>query len=734
MRPVQTSIFLFCLLPATAGAQGPDPEDYRLQALRVEEAPLLDGDLEDEAWRRAAGVSGFVQREPEEGAPATEDTEVKALFTDTVLYLSLRCLDSRPDQIRARQMRRDGDLGGDDRIEIILDTFEDGRNAYVFATTPLGVQWDAQVAEEGTRVNLAWDGTWQVAVRRQAWGWSAELSIPFATLRFPAGGGGRWGLNVQRVIRRKNEDTFWTPVLRGMAAAQGADGKYRLSLAGHLVGLEGVRPGSRLEVKPWGAVGRHEPAGSGEARGLEDGGLDLRLAPAHNLTADITFNTDFAQVEADQERINLDRFPLYFPEKREFFLEGRDLFSFGVSEHNTEPPFLLFHTRRVGLARTPDGGLVEVPIRGGLKLTGKEGPWSLGALGVRTGGTEAVTGSGTWRRPAATQGVVRLSRDVLGSSRVGLMAAAADHGLDGRAYAAGGVDAQFSLFRNTRLTGFAAASRRGEDEPVFAGALDYRWNTDRYGVEVANLYVDRRWGDDLGFVPRPGTIRNKVALTYSPRPDLPGVRQLVFFADAFFWSWTGGGLQSRELNPGGMVLLEDGGSVIFGVVDHYEDLPAALDLGEVSFEAGDYVYTDAFLQVASDPSRLTGGMVTVSGGPFFSGRRRSLLADLWWRPDPRWNAELILELNRVEEGEAAFRGSVVGGRLTWTPTVDLAARLFTQFNSERDRGAFNLLLSWRYRPRSHLYLVWDGGGVPGALPAAGRQRTLLLKATYLLPI
>ncbi|MFO7768636.1 MAG: DUF5916 domain-containing protein [bacterium] len=634
MREPLAALLLFTSLvppPAGAGAAVPQasrmpdhaPETYRLAASRVREAPEVDGYLEEGVWGRAGGVSGFVQREPEDGAPATEDTEVRALLTETALYLGLRCLDTRPDELRARQMRRDGDLSGDDRVEIILDTFEDGRNAYVFATTPLGVQWDAQVTDEGTRVNTAWDGTWYVAARRTSWGWSAELAIPFSTLRFPAGGGGRWGLNIQRVIRRKNEDTFWTPVPRGMEAAQGADGKYRLAHAGHLTGLEGIRPGSRLEFKPWGMAGRSRSAGGGVARGLEDAGLDVRFTPAHSLTADLTLNTDFAQVEADQEQINLDRFPLYFPEKREFFLEGRDLFTFGVSEHNAEPPFLLFYSRRVGLAQTPEGDRVEVPIRGGLKVTGRSGPWAVGALGVRSGAVEAETGSGSWRSPPVSQGVLRVSRDVLESSRVGLIAAAADHGLDGRAYSAGGVDAQFSLFRNTRITGFAAASRRGEGGPAFAGALDYRWNTDLWGVELANLFVHEAWGDDLGFVQRPGTLRNKAALTWSPRPDLPGVRQLVFFADTFYWTRTDGRLQSREFNPGGMVLLENGGSVVFGAADHFESLQAPLVLGEVAFDPGTHTYTDAFLQAASDPSGSAGGVITAAGGRFFSGRRVS---------------------------------------------------------------------------------------------------------------
>lgn len=743
MRPISSALLLLLLSPLSAGAQhtersgsplpAHDPESYRLPALRVPAGPEVDGMLDEPAWGRAGSVSGFIQREPADGAPASEDTEVRALFTETTLYLGIRCLDARPDELRARQMRRDGELEGDDRVEVILDTFEDGRNGYVFATTPLGVQWDAQVSDEGTRVNRAWDGVWYVRTRRQPWGWSAEIAIPFATLRFPAGGGERWGLNIQRVIRRKNEDTFWTPVRRGMAAAEGADGKYRLAYAGHLTGLQGLRPGSRVEIKPWVMAGRSDPPGQGGGSGLEDGGLDVRFTPTHNLTADLTLNTDFAQVEADQERINLDRFPLYFPEKREFFLEGRDLFSFGVTEHNAEPPFLLFYSRRIGLAETPVGDRVEVPIRGGLRLTGKTGRWSVGALGVRSGsrGMER-TGGGSWRATAASQGVVRLSRDVLDRSRVGLIAAAADHGLDGRAYSAGGVDAQFSLFRNTRITGFAAASRRGDDAPALAGAFDYRWDTDRYGVEVANLFVHERWGDDLGFVQRPGTLRNKAALTWSPRPDLSGVRQLVFYADTVYWTRTDGRLQTREINPGGMVLLESGASVVFGVADHYESLQAPLVLGEVSFESGIHSYTDAFLQAATDPSRPTGGVLTAAGGSFFSGRRASLLADLWWRPDPRWTADLILELNRVEQEARSFRGGVAATRLTWTPTVDLAVKLFTQFNSETDRGSFNLLLSWRYRPRSSLYLVWDGGWATGPAVPADRGRALLLKLTCLM--
>ncbi len=758
LLPLATAVGLvlpagFAPVSAQSGARSPQAPVAR--AVRVEVAPSLNGLLDEEVWRQAPPIGAFTQTEPEVGVPASEPTEVRIIYTATTLYFAFRCTDARADQLHPKQLRWDGDLSGDDRIEIILDTFGDRRSAYSFAFTPAGAQRDAQVREEGANLNLDWDGVWLVATRIGPGEWTAEVAIPFSTLRFHFEGEQRWGFNIERVLRRRNEYAYWAPLERGLGSLE-AEGKYRLAYAGTLAGLEGIRPGSRLELKPYGLarqVGTGSDFRSRTERTFETG-LDARLALGSGFSLDATFDTDFAQVEADQEQIQIDRFPLFFPEKREFFTENHDLFTFGLGEYNAPPPFQLFYSRRLGLAAGPDGANFEVPIAGGLRLTGKNGPWSVGALAVRTAMTDydmhmvfidtpPPGESGIYRLPQATHGVFRISRDVLGRSRVGLILAGSEFGSGGwpglhgvvlpDRYAAGGVDAAFSLFRNTQVTGFVAGSRRGEGSTAPAASLNYSWNTDLWGVNLINLYVDEEWADDLGFVRRTGTLRNTAEFSWSPRPRLPGVRQAVLFADTDYYTRPDGRLESRSISPGVSARLSNGGAIVLGLENRYEYLDEVFSLDAVTFLPGPHTWTDAFLYLSTDASRAFGTELTLAGGPYYSGHRQTAFGTLWWQPDPRWRAELDYFGNRIWNEWARYQGKVLAGRLAWTPSVTTLIKLFAQVNTLTRVGNLNLILAWRYRPRSWLYLVWNDGWERGGSSSTWRstERVLLLKLTYL---
>jgi len=293
------------------------PEKRTLTAVRIEKRIKIDGWLDDSVWKKANFQSHFLQREPYEGQPATEKTEVGVLYDSDNIYLGVKCFDSEPDKIIAREMRRDAVVDDDDYFEFILDTYHDQRSGYYFITNPHGSKREAQLANEGQSYNPSWDGVWICKAQITDEGWFLEIGIPLKTLRFPEEKDTVWGINFSRMIRRKNEHVYWQLIPRDMGHA----GLFRLSEAGTLQGLTGLKMGGNLELIPYFLGGvENDQATDFNMNSLVDVGLDAKIAVTSTLALDLTVNTDFAQVEADEEQVNLTRFSLYYPEKREFFL------------------------------------------------------------------------------------------------------------------------------------------------------------------------------------------------------------------------------------------------------------------------------------------------------------------------------------------------------------------------------------------------------------------------------
>ena len=444
----------FCwLIVLTAGlkAQGP-PE---IVALAIPSAINVDGRLDDEPWSRAPVGSGFTQREPIEGDPATEGTEFRVVYTPSHLYIAVTAYQEQPPAIVAKEMERDSRLYRDDSIAIVLDTFADGRNGYVFETNTNGARFDALITDEGGNVNTEWDGVWAVVSRRTADGWTAEFAIPFSTLRF-APGLSQWGLNVRRMIRRKSEEVNWAPL--GFDDGDPADrtryAVYRMSLAGRLSGLENLRPSRQIDVTPFlvNDTSRRPLSEEWRTENATDAGLDVKWGLTRNLVLDLTLNTDFAEVEIDDQQVNLTRFSLFFPEKRDFFLENAGIFEYGLPQRDARSPVLMkvFFSRRIGFYEGR-----EVPINYGARLTGRVGGWNLGVLEVTTDAVEFDDGSSV---RSANFGVIRLQRNVGRRSGVGLVYT--DHSDSGevrnRVF---GVDFDYQPTRHFDLAGFASQSR-----------------------------------------------------------------------------------------------------------------------------------------------------------------------------------------------------------------------------------------------------------------------------------
>ena len=350
-------------------------------ALRTDAPPTVDGRLDEPVWQQAVPLTGFVQSRPNAGAPATEETVVRFVYDDRALYIGAICYDSEPDRLFVSSLKQDFNSGSSDVFGVTLDTYLDRRNGFMFLVNPEGALKDVQIFDDSRSENQAWEGPIRVETTRNDEGWTVEIEIPFSTLRFnPSGEDQTWGLQILRRIRRKAEDTFWAPLDR-------RDQIHKMSKAGTLTGFRGVTPGLNLRVKPYALAQDQTGTLVEEGRGgtQADIGFDVKFGVTPGLTLDLTYNTDFAQVEVDQEQVNLTRFPLFFPEKRDFFVENSGTFSFGDQSERSYRTgvslrdFTLFHSRRIGLT----GGGEPIPILGGARLTGRTGGFEVGLLNLQ---------------------------------------------------------------------------------------------------------------------------------------------------------------------------------------------------------------------------------------------------------------------------------------------------------------------------------------------------------------
>ena len=506
----------------TATTATPVPSLTVAQTLEGER-PILDGRVDDGLWQRTEPFTAFIQQEPAEGDPATERTEVRFLLDRQNLYIAVICFDSNPDGVLVSESRRDADLDDTDSIQILLDTFNDGQNAFIFGTNPFGIEYDGQVMAEGVQgqgnrggFNLNWDADWTVRTQTTDRGWEAEFAIPLKTLRYSAGQERIWGVNVLRNIRRKNEQVFLSPVPRGYNL-------YRVSVAGKLNGLS--LPARRdLKLLPYvsGTVNDEKALRTDTVRRTGDIGLDVKWGVRADLTLDLTVNTDFAQVEADEQQVNLTRFPLFFPEKRPFFLENAQLFELG------QPRTVdLFFSRTIGLSAAGQ----PIDIIGGGRLSGKLGGYNVGFLNMQTDAAVNERTAET-QAPANNFTVLRIQREV-GRSNFGAMLVGRQ-GLGSRAIAgdynrAYGVDVGWQATTNGRYTAFLArtdspASKGGAD---YAGGTSYTYTNDLSTSGAGYTQVGERFNPEVGFLRRRGyrSVEARTNLRYQPK-QWPWIRRI----------------------------------------------------------------------------------------------------------------------------------------------------------------------------------------------------------------
>ena len=719
-----------------------------VRALRLREPLTVDGRL-DEAIYGAPPITGFFQTDPDEGEPATEETEAWVSFDEQNVYVSARVWDSAPEsEWVANEMRRNtAQLRQNDNFGVSLDTFYDRRNAYFFYTNPLGARSDRYYTDEGNP-NADLLPVWDVRTGRFDGGWTVEMAIPFRSLRYRPGPAQVWGIQLRRGIRRKNEWAYLSPVPIS-AAASGAQGIFRISMAGTLVGIEAPPAARNLELLPYGISSlttdrTSDPQISNYA--AADWGIDLKFGITESVTADLTYNTDFAQVEVDEQQVNLTRFPLFFPEKRQFFQEGRGIFDFGGIAGSRGgggggrgggrggrgggggggAPTLFF-SRRIGL----EGGQ-PVPIQGGLRVTGKIGRFSVGGLNVQTDDL------GSLGVEATNFTVVRVKRDVLRRSRVGAIFARRSVSTVGEgSNETYGVDAAFSLYDNVDFGAYWSRTHtpglEGEDVSYQA---QFSYNPDRYGFQVSHLLVGENFNPEVGFLRRDDFRRTFASAYFSPRPaSIQAIRQFTWQANFNYIENGAGIVETREARASFSTEFETSDVFSVDVASTYEllELPFEIDT-DVTIPPGRYEFADVTLGYLLGGQRRANGRLFVQFGQFFDGDVRSLgLSSGRIEVLPQFSLEPSASVNRVDLPQGSFTTTVLRTRVNYSFTPRMFVSGLFQYSSGAETLSTNLRLRWEYSPGSELFIVYtDERTTVGPRSPALNNRAFVIKFNRLL--
>jgi hypothetical protein len=718
--------------PATINRD--DEGDATVRAIRLLAPLVVDGRLDEDVYTSNPPFGDLIQVVPATGKPATERTDLWLMFDDNNIYFGARVHDSAPpEQWIANEYRRDtNQLRQNDHVAIGLDTFYDRRSGFVFYATPLGAFSDLATIDEG-QPNTDWNPVWNVRTGRFDGGWTMEMIIPFKSLRFRGGRNQTWGFQVRRSIRRKNEWVYLTPLPASMGGPQGLN---RVSLYGTAVGIDAPPAGRTFEIKPY-TFGRlttdrlRVPPVANDIDAQIGG--DVKYGITANLTADFTYNTDFAQVEVDEQQLNLTRFTLFFPEKRDFFLEGRGIFDFGRGGASgsgfgggaqSATPFF-FYSRRIGLNR----GRV-VPIRAGARVTGKVGKYGVGLVNIQAGDEEVSA------TPATNFSVVRVKRDILKKSTIGMM-------FNGRSNSntpgasrnlAYGVDGAFGFFENLTIGGYWAKTQteglKGDDDS-YQGRFDYF--ADRYGARFEYLKVGDNFNPEMGFLQRDNFRRAFASLRFSPRPkDFLNVRKFTWQADVEHLENGGGALETRVHTGRFTTEFNTSDTINVEATRDYEMITRSFQVaGGATVPAGSYSFDDVQLSYTFGAQRRIAGTLGTQIGDFWNGTIRSVsytaarIAVL-----KQFSVEPTIQRSRVELPTGNFTTVLLRTRADYAFSPRMFVSALVQYGSADRSFSSNVRYRWEYKLGSELFVVYTddrdtlGSGYPSL-----RNRAFVIKVT-----
>ncbi|HVH28786.1 MAG TPA: DUF5916 domain-containing protein [Vicinamibacterales bacterium] len=714
MRLVPAALLVSMLFNVTATAQSPAPTsespsaapaaplrtplDYEavrlsrvVDVVRITEDIVLDGRLEEPAWQRAPVATDFIQYTPRPGDPARERTEVRFLYDDTNLYVGVICYQEAP--LVVGDITQDFNFGQSDALNLVLDTLHDRSSGFMFMTNPGGARRDGQTFNDGELGNIDWDGVWDVKAGRFAEGWTAEFEIPFKTLRFRDVPSQEWGFNMTRAVRRISEQSNWAPIPIRFSGT-------RVSLAGTLQGFEGLRQGRNFNVKPFVTAGESRLRIDGEMQttrslgrfGDYDGGFDTKYSLTPSLTLDTTYRTDFAQVEADTQQINLTRFNLFFPEKRDFFLENSGTFQFGPGGN-----LLPFFSRRIGLsaAGTP------IPIIGGARTSGRIGGFDTGFLAMKTE-TQSLT-------PSNNYVVGRMKRNLMRSSWIGAIATSrastfSDYNL---VY---GADAHFQFYERLEFDTYLLAS----DTPGLEGSRQARrfqsaWRDDEFSISGQYNEVQTNFNPEVGFVRRGDNAQYQGQVSYQPQfRNNDTIRNLNFSTGIDYYRGVSSGqIETRAQEATMGIEFDNNSNAGFTVTNTFDRLLEPDRIQGIRLAPGDYEYLGYGANYSSNNSRRISGSASADWGEFWDGTRRSLGGSVSVKPDHHLNVSFNYSRNNLELANGATVTNLVGTRIVYGFSPRSFFNAFVQYNSSTREVSTNIRFNIMYRPLSDVYIVYN---------------------------
>jgi hypothetical protein len=706
----------------TAGAARPAAAGEKtvkhVTAVRVPNGSIkVDGHLDEEVWQQAAPAADFVQQQPAEGAPATHRSEVRFLYDDDYLYVGGHYFENEMRRIVVNELKRDFVARDGDLIVLNLDTFSDRLNAFNFQTNPACALRDSQSYDEGRNINANWDGVWTCRSTLQADGFVIEQAIPFKQLRFPRTAEQHWGMNVFRLVRHSNEQTIWNPVPRQF-------NQFKMSYAGVLDGIRDVKPGRNIRVKPFLVGGLSDLSGARSQ--TFDGGVDVKVGLGSNLVLDGTWRTDFSQAEVDTQQVNLTRFSLFFPERREFFLENQGNFQIGGFT-NTSNNLIPFFSRTIGLSQTGS----PIPIVGGVRVSGRTGRTTIGVLNMQT---EEETRDGQPALPAANFTVGRVSRDFLANSSAGFFVLDKERG--GESNRVVGGEVRFNLKRTLNIDGLVMGSDKTGVGAGFGWRAGVTYDPGRTASSASYTHLDRDFRDDLGFIPRLGVDILSASALARLRPSWSAKKVREYRPQVAYnqYSSEAVGVETRTIAPSFTAEFNDASTAVLTVQDNEEYLAAPFRPqgmpAAAAIAAGRYRFDTVDLTYTGHNSKRVAPVAGVRSGGYYDGTRTGATGGFRARFSPKLAATVSVSRDWIEAGGATFDTTVSALRIDGSFSTRMFLNAFVQYNSVTRQVSSNIRYDFIHHPLSDLFVVYnDTRGAFGGL--ARPSRSLTVKLTHL---
>ena len=680
--------------------------------------PTLDGRLDEPEWDAADVATGFSQSEPREGPPLTERTTVRVLFDRENLYIGAYCYDSDPSRILISELKRDFETRDSDAFGLALDALHDRRNSFSFFTNPGSAKRDAQTLDDGRNTNVQWDGVWHVSSAIHEDGWVTEMTIPFKTLGLRSRGNASMGINFKRRIRRKNEEGYWSPVPRRFTVNY-------VSLAGTLTGLTDISGGGALRIKPFATLDMRSSGSPPSDKAKV--GVDSRYRVSPGVALDLTYNTDFSHVEADTQQINLTRFNLFFPEKREFFLENADIFAFGDLPGERSPTrrddeTQLFYSRRIGLSEAGQ----PLSLLGGARLSGRAGAWGLGFLSIHQKRTGEV--------PANTFSVARVRRDLFARSDAGVIFVSRESARPGDFNRSFGADLNLRAGQNWTASAFWAATTgpdlRGDNDQQ---KISTKWDNGFLDLQMIFADIGRNFRPEVGFVPRRDVRSYLWSGGLRPRPAGRGlVREWHPHTNVKLLTNRDDLTVTRDEHYALEVLFRDGGRVEVSHNPQFERLVEPFALRpSVVIAAGGYGFNEFRLAYNSDRSKLFSASVNLTQGGFYDGDRTSMSIGATMLVKPRLSGTLSYERNDVDVPAGKVRADLYILRGLYSVSPAMFVDALVQYNAETRRVLTTGRFNFTYRPLSDFSIVFNENRSTASSLELEPVRALMLKFTRL---